>query len=75
MNRAAKSKLMASALYDAIQWRDSLAGANGYDSEEGKRNMQKVIHYRQLLNEMGYSEPEITGESISIWDVQITKED
>ena len=68
--RYAANRLLADALYDAIQWRESLAEAWPAGTPERAAALAKAAEYRKALNVRGYREPSLGGQMVSILDLK-----
>lgn len=53
-----KKRILAQALCDAIDWRESLAHANGSDTPQANKCLDLVKKYREALAETGFSKPD-----------------
>lgn len=63
------TKLMANAVYCAIQWKLSIADSWGAGSPEREKALAEAETFRKVLKRGGYGEPQIDGTPISIYEI------
>lgn len=67
--RLTKRQLITAALVNAVDWQESIADGWHKDAVEYTTAKERARQYRSILQSRGYTEPVITGVTVSVSDI------